>query len=66
MNNLKCNQCNNPYDEYDKSKYLPCCRNSICSKCEMAIYREGACNKRFKCGISNIDNEIRMLKFGMF
>jgi hypothetical protein len=55
-NNLKCNQCNSQYNEYDKPKYVPCGK-TICTKCELEIYHE-AQNKRYKCGLCSQYHDI--------
>jgi len=53
---LKCDQCNNPFDLYCEPKLLPC-NNTICNDCESKIV-EKSINNQFKCEICLIYHTI--------
>jgi len=55
-NLLKCNQCNNNFDDYDQPKSLQCGK-IVCSICESKIVKK-AINKWFKCEICLEDHYI--------
>ena len=51
---LKCECCNEAYDEYaEPDRILPCCGKIICIKCINKIESK---NNHFKCGLSNEQN----------
>jgi hypothetical protein len=45
---LKCQKCNQSYDEYDQPRILPCCGKTLCNICINKIEKEVK-NKLFKC-----------------
>jgi len=55
-NLLKCNQCNECFNDYDQPKSLPCGK-IVCNICESKIETEAICG-RFKCAICSKDHLI--------
>lgn len=48
INLLKCQKCNQSYDEYEQPRILPCCGKTICTRCVNKIEKEVK-NNLFKC-----------------
>jgi hypothetical protein len=62
-NLLKCNQCNEKFDDYEQPRSLPCGK-IICSLCVDKIEKE-AIKRKFKCIICSNEHQIPKEGFGI-
>jgi len=49
---LICENCSQPYEEYETPKMLPCCGNTICYKC-VQLTENQVKNNKFQCIVCN-------------